>query len=125
MKSVAENAAVWLAVLSGLLVVFSLRNRIVAAFTFRTTIILATIVLVLMLLNPPWRITIKDTEGHTHGTAIELGWIFTDPSQTRNNTGYLKHQANIAKDVLVVELLAYSAACAGLYFATKKQFSTK
>jgi hypothetical protein len=79
---------------------------------------LAAVSLVALLLNPPWRIVTKDPSGHER--SVELAWspLFDPPKG--NNTSW-PVRAQIAADILAVELLTLAGITAGtwLLFRTK------
>lgn len=73
----------------------------------KVLVVIGVTALVITALNPPWRITTKNSAGHTTQTRIELSWIFFDP--TPPSTQYGNNSGAIASDVICLEFLSLVA----------------
>lgn len=80
----------------------------------KTKIILVVAVLVFLYSasNPPWRIVVKDSKGHTKRT--ELVWSYLGDSPRAGNEYY--QAANIAVDVFLLQTLCILVSAAAAFW---------
>lgn len=80
--------------------------------------VIGVVVFVLLVLNPPWRVTVKNSGGHTQQTYIVTSGLWQDP--TPPAAGGRFQSAEIATDVISLQFLALAAVALAVHYLLPK-----
>lgn len=78
-------------------------------------VVLAAVLFLYAAFNPPWRITVKDSKGHTKRTELVWSYLGTSPRVDRE----YYQSAAIARDVLGIEFFCVFVSAAAALFIVR------